>query len=224
MSKTVNAKSAAIGATLTYTITMSNTGSGDATDAEVQELPPSGLTLTAANTNGSGTFDLGTLLWTIPLVSPGTTATLTLVGTVGPGADRNADQPDQRHRSARRRAHRHHRSLYRQSGSGLRLDIDHDGCGRRNPGLHGHRPVRARLERRPVRGSRHACRRAVTPTDTKRPRHVDQRAASPVGAPVRLSSGRHERLPSTVERTLQPVHLFRSPRATTSTALAFRPQ
>ncbi len=86
VSKTVNTKSAAIGATLTYTITMSNAGTGDATDAEVQELPPPGLTLSAANTNGSGTFDLGTLLWTIPLVAPGTTATLNLVGTVGPGA------------------------------------------------------------------------------------------------------------------------------------------
>ena len=86
MGKTVNSKSAAIGATLTYTITMSNAGTGDATDAEVQELPPPGLTLSAPNTNGSGTFDLVTLLWTVPLVSPGTTATLTLVGTVGPSA------------------------------------------------------------------------------------------------------------------------------------------
>ena len=86
VSKTVNSKSAAIGASLTYTITMTNTGTGDATDAEVQELPPSALTLTSANTNGSGTFDLVTLLWTVPLVSPGSTATLTLVGTVLAGA------------------------------------------------------------------------------------------------------------------------------------------
>jgi uncharacterized repeat protein (TIGR01451 family) len=86
VSKTVNSKSAAIGASLTYTITMTNTGTGDATDVEVQELPPSALTLTAANTNGSGTFDLVTLLWTVPLVSPGATATLTLVGTVLAGA------------------------------------------------------------------------------------------------------------------------------------------
>jgi uncharacterized repeat protein (TIGR01451 family) len=84
--KTVNSKSAAIGAALTYTITMANTGTGDATDAEVQELPPPGLTLTSANTNESGTFDLVTLLWTVPLVSPGTTATLTLVGVVGKSA------------------------------------------------------------------------------------------------------------------------------------------
>jgi uncharacterized repeat protein (TIGR01451 family) len=86
VSKTVNSKSAAIGAGLTYTITMTNTGTGDATDVEVQELPPPTLTLTSANTNGSGTFDLVTLLWTVPLVSPGATATLTLVGTVVGGA------------------------------------------------------------------------------------------------------------------------------------------
>jgi uncharacterized repeat protein (TIGR01451 family) len=86
VSKTVNSKSAAIGASLTYTVTMTNTGTGDATDVEVQELPPSTLTLTSANTNGSGTFDLITLLWTVPLVSPGATATLTLVGTVVGGA------------------------------------------------------------------------------------------------------------------------------------------
>jgi uncharacterized repeat protein (TIGR01451 family) len=86
VSKTVNSKSAAIGASLTYTITMTNTGTGDATDVGVQELPPSALTLTWANTNGSGTFDLVTLLWTVPLVSPGATATLTLGGTILAGA------------------------------------------------------------------------------------------------------------------------------------------
>ena len=80
--KTVNSNSAAIGASLTYTITVTNSGTGDATDVEVQELPPSTLAFTSANTNGSGTFDLVTLLWTVPLVSPGATATLTLVGTV----------------------------------------------------------------------------------------------------------------------------------------------
>jgi uncharacterized repeat protein (TIGR01451 family) len=84
--KAVNSKSAAVGASLIYTITMTNNGTGDATDPEVQELPPPALTLTSANTNGSGTFDLVTLLWTVPLVSPGTSATLTLVGFVGKGA------------------------------------------------------------------------------------------------------------------------------------------
>ncbi len=84
--KTVNSQSAAIGASLTYTITVANTGTGDATDVEIQELPPSALAFTSANTNGSGTFDLVTLLWTVPLVSPGATATLTLVGTVLAGA------------------------------------------------------------------------------------------------------------------------------------------
>ena len=84
--KTVNSKSAAIGASLNYTITVANNGTGDATDVEVQELPPAALALTAPNTNGSGTFDLVTLLWSVPLVSPGTTATLTLVGTVRAGA------------------------------------------------------------------------------------------------------------------------------------------
>ena len=85
-SKTVSSKSAAVGASLIYTITMANTGTGEATDAQVQELPPSALTLTSANTNGSGTFDLVTLLWTVPLVSPGSTATLTLGGTILAGA------------------------------------------------------------------------------------------------------------------------------------------
>ena len=84
--KTVNSKSAAIGANLTYSITVANTGTGNATDVLVQELPPSGLTLTSANTNGSGTFDLVSLLWTVPLVAPGATATLTLVGMVGANA------------------------------------------------------------------------------------------------------------------------------------------
>ncbi len=84
--KTVNSTSAAIGASLTYTITVANTGTGDATDVEVQELPPPALAFTSANTNGSGTFDLVTLLWTVPLVSPGATASLTLVATVLAGA------------------------------------------------------------------------------------------------------------------------------------------
>ena len=86
VSKTVNSNSAAVGASLTYTITMTNRGTGDATDVGVQELPPSALTLRSANTNGSGTFDIASLLWTVPLVSPGSTATLTLVGTILTGA------------------------------------------------------------------------------------------------------------------------------------------
>ena len=149
VSKTVNSKSAAIGASLIYTITMTNTGTGEATDAEVQELPPSALTLTSANTNGSGTFDLVTLLWTVPLVSPGSTATLTLGGTVLAGATgtltnrisvmlRPAPAPPC------------HRPLLRQPGPGLRLHIDHHRsrsdapCRARDLGCHRYRRVGAR--------------------------------------------------------------------------------
>ena len=86
VTKTVNKQSAAVGDSLTYTITLTNSGTGDATDVEAQESPPSALALTSANTNGSGTFDPTALVWTVPLVSPGTTASLTLVGTVLSGA------------------------------------------------------------------------------------------------------------------------------------------
>jgi uncharacterized repeat protein (TIGR01451 family) len=86
VAKTVNEQSAAVGASLTYTITVANAGTGDATDVVVQESPPSALALTSANTNGSGTFDPTALVWTLPLVSPGATATLTLVGTILSGA------------------------------------------------------------------------------------------------------------------------------------------
>ena len=84
--KTVDKAAVAVGGTLTYTITVGNTGSGDATDVVVDELLPANIAFVSFATNGLGTFDPVLLQWTLPLVSPGSIATLTLVGTVLSGA------------------------------------------------------------------------------------------------------------------------------------------
>jgi uncharacterized repeat protein (TIGR01451 family) len=86
VTKTVDKPTASVGDTLTYTITVANRGTGDATDVVVYETFPANLALTASNTNGLGTFDPVALAWTLPLISPGSTATLTLAGTVLSGA------------------------------------------------------------------------------------------------------------------------------------------
>lgn len=84
--KTVNAASAAVGATLVYTINVKNVGNGDATDSTLTDNLPAGLSFVSANPNGVGTFDTTTLAWTIPLLSPGQAASLTLSAMVLPSA------------------------------------------------------------------------------------------------------------------------------------------
>lgn len=94
------------GETVTYSILVSNSGPGAATNVTVTDLLPSGLTATTNNGNvTAGTYDAGTGVWTIPSLANGASATLTIEGTVDLGEGGNTivntiaspaigDQPD----------------------------------------------------------------------------------------------------------------------------------
>ena len=84
--KTVDQASAPVGGTLTYTMTLANTGTGDATGVVAQDALPAGTGFVSADTDGFGTFDAATGAWNIGTIAAGTTATLTVTATVEPQA------------------------------------------------------------------------------------------------------------------------------------------
>ena len=93
------------GDTVTFEILVVNNGAALATNVDLTDLLPAGLTATAANgTATQGTYDAATGLWMIGALANGGTATLTLEGTVDVGEGGNTitnittaatgDQPD----------------------------------------------------------------------------------------------------------------------------------
>ncbi len=98
LTKTVDRASANVGETVTFTIRLTNDGPGTATGVAVREALPAGLELVSA-TPSSGTVSGD--VWTIPSLSAGASATLTLAARVtraGPIANIAeviaSDQPD----------------------------------------------------------------------------------------------------------------------------------
>ena len=78
------------GDTVTFDITVTNSGPGIATNVDLTDLLPSGLTPTAANGGVTqGTYDAATGIWTIGTLNVGDTVTLTLEGTVDVGQGGN---------------------------------------------------------------------------------------------------------------------------------------
>ena len=75
------------GDTVTFEITVTNSGPGDATNVDLTDLLPAGLTPTANNgtTGPAGSYDPVTGLWTIGTLLVGDSVTLTLEGTVDAG-------------------------------------------------------------------------------------------------------------------------------------------
>jgi uncharacterized repeat protein (TIGR01451 family) len=82
----IDRQTAAVGDTLTYTITIANHGTGSAVDVVADDVLPPHVTVVSADTGGIGTFDAASGVWTIPVLPAGKTATLTLVVTVLPSA------------------------------------------------------------------------------------------------------------------------------------------
>jgi uncharacterized repeat protein (TIGR01451 family) len=80
--KTVDKQTAAVGDTLTYTVTVINHGPGNAVNVVARDTLPPNVTLVSADTGGLGTFDAATGTWTIPLLQAGRTAVLTITVTV----------------------------------------------------------------------------------------------------------------------------------------------
>ena len=84
--KTVDQATSAVGGTLTYTMTLANTGTGDATGVVAQDALPAGVSFMSADSNGFGTFDATTGAWDVGTIAVGATATLTVTATVDPQA------------------------------------------------------------------------------------------------------------------------------------------
>ena len=75
---------------VTFEITVTNNGTAEATNVDLTDLLPAGLTATALNGGiTQGTYDAATGLWTIGTLANGASATLTIEGTVDAGQSGN---------------------------------------------------------------------------------------------------------------------------------------
>ena len=81
LSKTVSNPTPNVGDTITYTITLTDIGPNNATNAQVTDLLPSGLTFVSA-TPSQGTYNAATGLWTVGTVTTSAVQTLVISATV----------------------------------------------------------------------------------------------------------------------------------------------
>src|SRR5262249_13778222 len=100
LTKTVSNPTPNVGDTITFIVTLTNTGPSKATDVQVTDVLPSGLTFVSAAPS-QGIYNSGTGLWTVGSLANLAQATLTIQATVtAAGAQTNtatithADQAD----------------------------------------------------------------------------------------------------------------------------------
>ncbi|PHN02337.1 galactose-binding domain-containing protein [Flavilitoribacter nigricans] len=86
LTKTVDHPTVAVGNQVTFTITLNNSGPGDATGVQVTDQLPSGYTYESASTS-QGSYNPTTGIWTVGVMNSGSTANLTITVTVQPGGD-----------------------------------------------------------------------------------------------------------------------------------------
>lgn len=83
--KTVDDSEPAIGSEITYTITATNLGPGDATDVQITDVLPDGVTYVAPYIASQGTYDPNTGVWNVGPLANGASATLIITVTVNAG-------------------------------------------------------------------------------------------------------------------------------------------
>jgi uncharacterized repeat protein (TIGR01451 family) len=99
MRMTVDDDTPAVGQNVTFTVTAYNDGPTAATDVDVLDNVPTGLTF-VSSTPSQGFYDFATGFWSVGTIAPGATATLTVVATVTTAAPvfrrvhKNQDEPD----------------------------------------------------------------------------------------------------------------------------------
>ena len=81
VAKTVSNTNPSVGDIITYTITVTNNGSSTATNVQVSDPPPSGLTI-QSSTESQGSYNSGTGAWTVGTLANGASATLTVTARV----------------------------------------------------------------------------------------------------------------------------------------------
>jgi uncharacterized repeat protein (TIGR01451 family) len=84
LTKVVDDHSPCQGASITYTVTVSNPSTVTATGVQVTDLLPSGLTYVGSSTS-QGTYSSGTGLWVVGGLAASSSATLSLTATVNAG-------------------------------------------------------------------------------------------------------------------------------------------
>ena len=80
VTKTADVQSATVGDTVTYTIGVKNDGPSDAASVVVTDTPPTGLTFISATQGGA--VQGSNVVWTIPTIAAGATATVSVTFTV----------------------------------------------------------------------------------------------------------------------------------------------
>jgi uncharacterized repeat protein (TIGR01451 family) len=81
LGKAVSDATPNVGDTITYTLTLKNTGPADATNVQVTDRVPAGMAF-VASTPSQGSYDSATGLWTVGTVPNGAVATLAIQATV----------------------------------------------------------------------------------------------------------------------------------------------
>src|SRR6202030_3612990 len=77
---TINATMPNVGDTVTYTISVKNSGPNTATNVSLQDILPSGLSFLSST--GTGTYTNSSGVWNVGSVTTGSTQTLTIVAKV----------------------------------------------------------------------------------------------------------------------------------------------
>src|SRR5207245_740536 len=89
LTKTVNNATPNVGDTITFTVQVGDLGPNTATNVQVSDLLPAGLSLVSA-TPSQGSYNSATGLWTVGTITTTTAQSLQIVATVmGPGAQIN---------------------------------------------------------------------------------------------------------------------------------------
>jgi uncharacterized repeat protein (TIGR01451 family) len=84
VAKTVNNSTPDEGATITYTITVTNNGPAQATTVSLTDLLPAGVTY-SSDTPSQGAYVSGSGIWTVGIINSGASATLDIQATVDAG-------------------------------------------------------------------------------------------------------------------------------------------
>ncbi|MCF8306606.1 MAG: choice-of-anchor A family protein [Ignavibacteriales bacterium] len=81
LTKSINNSNPGDGEIVTYTITLTNQGPDNASDVKVSDILPQGL-LYKSHTAASGTYDVSTGLWSVPVLGNGASSQLTVKAAV----------------------------------------------------------------------------------------------------------------------------------------------
>lgn len=81
LTQAVSKSAVLVGDSITFTITLNNSGPANATGVQVQNLLPSGINFTNV-TPSIGTYNSDTGIWSVDALASGSNATLTITGTI----------------------------------------------------------------------------------------------------------------------------------------------